>query len=187
MAPRRQLTPQEMADLSSVFYELAHDEKLRPYVAKLVEHKFPQRASSFSDVKQKDEIAKLRQEIAQDKQLQKASEMTRALEKERDELVTTGRYTKEQTDDIKKIIDRHGGTLNYNQAAVLYAHENPSTDPTSRPPEYPTGRTWEFPTVHGRDGKPIAFKDFIADPTTAAHNAAYTVISEFKKRSGIRA
>ena len=102
------------------------------------------------------------------------------------DLVTTGRYTKEQAEDIKKIIDRHGGTLDYNQAAVLYAHENPSSDPTSRPPEYPTGRTWEFPTVSGRDGKPLAFKDFIADPTTAAHNAAYTLIQDFRKRSGAR-
>ena len=175
-----------MADLSSVFYELAHDEKLRPYVAKLVEHKFPQRAASFSDVKQKAEIQQLRNEIAQDKQLAKAAEMTRALDRQRDDLITTGRYTKEQAEDIKKIIDRHGGTLDYNQAAVLYAHENPSSDPTSRPPEYPTGRTWEFPTVSGRDGKPLAFKDFIADPTTAAHNAAYTLIQDFRKRSGAR-
>jgi hypothetical protein len=176
-----------MADLSSVFYELAHDEKLRPYVARLVEHKFPQRAASFADVKQKDEIQKLRNEIAQDKQIAKANEMTRSLNKQRDDLVTSGRYTKEQADEIKKVIDRHGGTLDYNQAAVLYAHENPSADPTSAPPEYPTGRTWEFPTVHGRDGKPIPFKDFITDPTTAAQNAAYSLITDFKKRSGIRA
>jgi len=187
MAPKRQLTPQEMADLSNMFFELAHDPKTRPDVAKLVEHKFPDRVASFSDVKQQNEIEKLRQEMAQRDQLAKANEMQRSLERQRDELVSSGRYTSEQTQEMKQIIDRHGGTIDYNQAAVLYAHEKPPVNHMDGPPDdQRMGSTWEFPTVNGRDGKPIPFADFAKNPNTAAHNADYQVITEFKKRSGVR-
>jgi hypothetical protein len=188
MAPKRQLTPQEMADLSNMFFELAHDPKTRPYVAKLVEHKFPDRATNFTDVKQQNDIAALRQEIAQNQQLAKADEMRRQLDAQRAELVSSGRYTNEQTQEIKQIIDRHGGTLDYNQAAVLYAHEKPHANPQDAPPL--PGRMdarWEFPTVQGRDGKPIPFADFAKDPNAAAHNAAYAVIDGFMSRSRQRA
>lgn len=183
MAAKRQLTPQEMAELSNMFFELSHDPKTRPYVAKLVEHKFPQAAPLFTDVKQSEEVQKLRNELAQRDQLAQAREMQRALEAQRDKLVESGRYTKEQTAEIKQIIDRHGGTLDYNQAAVLYAHEKPPVNPADAPPL--PGRMdarWEFPTVNGRDGKPIPFTDFAKDPNAAAHNAAYAVIDSFMSR-----
>jgi hypothetical protein len=187
MAPKRQLSPQEMADLSSMFMELSHDPKTRPYVAKLVEHKFPDRAASFTDVKHEAQLQALRNEIAQKDQLNQARDMQRALDKQREQLVESGRYTSEQTQEIKQIIDRHGGTLDYNQAAVLYAHEKPPVNHMDGPPEdQRMGSTWEFPTVNGRDGKPIPFADFAKNPNTAAHNAAYQVITEFKKRSGVR-
>jgi hypothetical protein len=188
MAPKRQLTPQEMADLSNMFFELSHDPKTRPYVAKLVEHKFPDRAASFTDVKQSNEVQALRNEIAQRDQLAQAKEMQRALDAQRDRLVESGRYTREQTTEIKQIIDRHGGTLDYDQAAVLYAHEKPPTNPQDAPPL--PGRMdarWEFPTVQGRDGKPIPFGDFAKDPNAAAHNAAYAVIDGFMSRPRQRA
>lgn len=188
MAPKRQLTPQEMADLSNMFFELSHDPKTRPYVAKLVEHKFPDRAASFTDVKQQNEMQALRNEIAQRDQLAKANEMQRALDQQRDKLIESGRYTADQAKEIKGIIDRHGGTLDYNQAAVLYAHENPAVNPADAPPL--PGRMdarWEFPTVPGRDGKPIPFNDFVKDPNAAAHNAAYAVIDGFMSRPRQRA
>jgi hypothetical protein len=187
-APKRQLNPLEQADLASMFFELSHDPKTRPYVAKLVKAKFPDRAASFTDVEHQDQLQALRNELAQKEQLNQAREFQRALDKQRDDLITAGKYTKEQADEIKQIIDRHGSTLDYNQAAVLYAHEKPPVNPMDGPPdEQRMGATWEFPTVNGRDGKPIPFADFAKNPTTAAQNAAYTVISEFKKRSGIRA
>jgi hypothetical protein len=188
VAPKRQLTPLQMQDLAQVFHELAHDKELRPYVAKLVAKKFPDRAASFSDVQQEDRVRALEAKIEQDKQLAAAREMQRALEKQRDDLIKSGRYTKEQTDEIKAIIDRHGSTLDFNQAAVLYAHEKlPAIQMDGPPDDQRPGATWEFPSVNGRDGKPIPFADFAKNPNAAAQNAAYTVISEFKKRAGIRA
>jgi hypothetical protein len=187
MAPKRQLTPNEMAELSSMFFELSHDPKMRPYVAKLVKAKFPDKAASFNDVEQADQLQALRNELAQKDQLSQAREFQRALDKQRDDLVASGRYTTEQTAEIKQIIDRHGSTLDYNQAAVLYAHEKPPVNHMDGPPDdQRPGATWEFPTVNGRDGKPIPFADFAKNPNAAAQNAAYTVISEFKKRSGVR-
>jgi hypothetical protein len=186
MAQQPQLTPQQMADLSGMFYALSHDPQWRPHVAQMVAHKFPQRAASFTDVAQRNEIQKLRNEWQQEKQLAKSQEIERALDRQRDELISSGRYTREQTDEIKGIITRHGGTLDFNQAAVLYAHEKPQVNPMDQPPEYPASRTWEFPTVNGRDGKPIPFGEFIKNPNAAAQNAAYQVITDFRKRSGLR-
>lgn len=187
MAPKRQLSPQEMADLSNMFMELSHDPKTRPYVAKLIEHKFPDRAASFTDVKQEDRVRQLEAKLEQKEQLARANEMQRALDRQREKLIEDGRYTSEQTQEIKQIIDRHGGTLDYNQAAVLYAHEKPPVNHMDGPPEdQRMGSTWEFPTVNGRDGKPIPFADFAKNPNTAAQNAAYQVITEFKRRSGVR-
>ena len=184
MAPRRQLTPIEMADLSRMFFELSHDPKTRKQVAKLVKEKFPDRASSFSDVDMQEQIEALRNEQEQKEQLAQARQFQFELDKQRGELITTGRYNEDQVKDIEKIIARHGSTLDYNTAAVLYAHENPPNGGSEGPPpdERP-GATWEFPTVSGKDGKPLAFADFAANPTAAAQNAAYQVITEFKRRN----
>lgn len=188
MAAKKQLDPVTMEKLSSMFYEMAHDPTMRPYVAKLVKHKFPDEAKHFGDVDTNDKIRALENKIEQDKQLGAAREMQRALDSQRKELVASGRYTEDQANEIKAIIDRHGSTLDYNQAAVLYAHEKPPTNPMDGPPdEQRMGATWEFPTVSGRDGKPIPFADFAKNPNAAAQNAAYQVITEFKKRSGVRA
>ena len=186
MAPR-QLNPQEMDQFSRMFFELTHDEKYRPHMAKLVSHKYPQLAPVFNDVKQEERVRALEAKLEQKEQLARANEMQRALDRQREKLIEDGRYTAEQTQEIKQIIDRHGGTLDYNQAAVLYAHEKPPVNYQDGPPEdQRMGSTWEFPTVNGRDGKPIPFADFAKNPNTAAHNAAYQVITEFKKRSGVR-
>ena len=187
MAPR-QLNPQEMDQFSRMFFELTHDEKYRPHMAKLVSHKYPQLAPVFNDVKQEERVRALEAKLEQKEQLARANEMQRALDRQREKLIEDGRYTAEQTQEIKQIIDRHGGTLDYNQAAVLYAHEKPSVNPQDAPPL--PGRMdarWEFPSVQGRDGKPIPFGEFVKDPNAAAHNAAYAVIDGFMSRPRQRA
>lgn len=184
MAPRRQLTPIEMAELSRMFFELSHDPKTRKQVAKLVKEKFPDRASSFSDVDLQEQVEAVRQEAEQREQIAQARQFQSELDKQRGDLITSGRYNEDQVKDIEKIIARHGSTLDYNTAAVLYAHENPPAGGNDGPPpDERTGATWEFPTVTGKDGKPIPFADFAKNPTAAAQNAAYQVITEYKRRN----
>ncbi len=184
MAPRRQLTPIEMSELSRMFFELSHDPKTRKQVAKLVKEKFPDRAASFSDVDLQDQVQALRDEQEQREQVAEGRRAQEALNRQRGELITSGRYNEDQVQDIEKIIARHGSTLDYNTAAVLYAHENPPNGGNEGPPpDERTGATWEFPTVSGKDGKPIPFADFAKNPTAAAQNAAYQVITEFKRRN----
>ncbi len=183
MAPR-QLTPIEMAELSRMFFELSHDPRTRKQVAKLVKEKFPDRAASFSDVDLQEQVQALRDEQDQREQVAEGRRIQADLDRQRGELITSGRYNEDQVKDIEKIISRHGSTLDYNTAAVLYAHENPpNSGNDGPPPDERAGATWDFPTVPGKDGKPIPFADFAKNPTAAAQNAAYQVISEFKTRN----
>jgi hypothetical protein len=181
MAPRRQLTPVEMEDLSRQYFELVHDPQTRPYIAKLVKHKFPDRAVHFKDVEHAEEIKKLRGEIEQEKHLAAGRQAQEKMQAQRTKLFE--RYNEDQVKDIEKVMQRYGG-VDYDAAAVLYAHENPSVNPEAGPPpEERSGATFEFPTVSGKDGKPLSFEDFAKNPTAAAQNAAYQVITEFKRRN----
>lgn len=178
---KRQLTPAETIDLSNLAYTLAHDPATRAAFAHLVVNKFPERAGSFSDVKMGNEIAALRREIQQDKLRSESKEFERAQKKQRDELVSSGRYTAAQVDDIKKTMDQNG-IVDYNIGAVLYAHETKPPATTGGPPrDKRPGAVWEFGTVPGKDGKPMGFADFVKNPTAAAYDAAYQVIDSFAR------
>jgi Skp family chaperone for outer membrane proteins len=183
-APLRQLSPQEQEELSRMFFELTHDPKTRKSVAKLVKEKFPDKAAGFSDVDMQDQIEALRQEQEQRDLLRQAREYQGELDRQAAEL--SGKYSPDQITAIKAIADRAGNTIDLQTAAVLYAHENPPPNPQDGPPEEQRSGTWEFPSVKGRDGKDIPFADFAKDPNSAARNAAYQTITEFKKRAGIR-
>lgn len=183
-APRGvQLSPQQQADLASLAYELGHNPKTRPGLAKLVEQINPDRAArSFRDVSQSNELAKLRAEIDDKLDLKGARAAKERSEQEKEALKT--RYTDEQIAEIGKRMEQEGMS-SWKSAAVLYAADHPESDPSLRPPppsERP-GATWEFPTVAGKDGKQMDFKSFAADPRTHSLNAAYNIITEFKRKS----
>lgn len=183
MAPR-QPSPEEMADLSSLFLKMAHDPKTRPYVASLVAQVNPERAaSSFSDVAVQNRLNQFEQKIKEVELRSAAKDFERQKNKDRDELISSGRYTKEQTDEIAEIMKKNGLT-DWKIGSIVYAHDHgPSEAERLRPVAGERGSaTWEFPTVNGRDGKPLAFADFIKNPTAAATNAAYQIIDEFKAR-----
>ena len=167
-----------------MFFELSHDPKTRKHVAKLVREKFPDRAGSFSDVVLQEQVQALRDEQEQREQVTEGRRIQAELDRQRGDLITSGRYNEDQVKDIEKIIARHGSTLDYDTAAVLYAHENPpNVGNDGPPPDERTGATLEFPTVSVKDGKPVPFADFAKNPTAAAQNAAYQVITEFKRRN----
>jgi len=177
------LSVEQQADLASLLYELGHNPQTRPGLAQLVNRVDPQRArASFPDVVQHNQFQQLKNEIAQERQRHAAEKEKEKHERQRDKL--RDRYSDEQIGEIDKERTRLGG-IPWDDAAVLYAAKNPETDPRYQPPpqsERP-GAKWDFPTVSGRDGKPMAFKDFAADPRTASMDAAYNIISEFKNRN----
>jgi hypothetical protein len=78
-------------------------------------------------------------------------------------------------------MDRYG-LYDYNAGAVLYAHEKLPEVPEIPLPSDRPGATWEFPSVEGRDGKPIPFAEFVKDPVRASQNAAYRVIGDFRQQ-----
>ncbi len=178
-----QLTPAQMADLSQLAYQLAHGEHRKEF-AKIVKKAAPERAAAFSDVEQEERFQAFKDEQEQKEQLAEGRRIQAELTRQRTDLIGSGRYNEDQVKDIEKIIERHGSTLDYTTAAVLYAHENPPSNPQAGPPEdQRPGATWEFSTVNGRDGKPLSFEQFSKNPTAAAQNAAYQVIDEFKRKN----
>jgi hypothetical protein len=185
MPPRRQLSPTEMADLSGLAYALAHNPGTREAFAELVTKVDPNRASAFSDISVKKRLDSFETKQNEDRLRRDALDFQKAQDKQREDLISSGRYSKEQAEEIKKVMDKNG-IVDYNVGAVLYAHEvKPHEMADGPPPEQRPGATWEFPTVNGKDGKLIPFKEFALNPTAAANNAAYQIITEFKRRSGV--
>jgi hypothetical protein len=178
-----QLDPTTQADLAALFHKLAHDPKTRRTIAKAVKEIEPDRAGAFKDVDHEEQLDALRAEMAEKEQLAEGRRLQQERQKQREKL--TDRYQEPQIQEIEKIIERYGSTIGYEEASVLYAHENPPANPTmdGPPDDQRMGATWEFPTVNGKDGKAIPFADFAKNPNAAAQNAAYNVITEFKKRN----
>ena len=173
------LSVEQQADLASLLYELGHNPQTRAGLAQLVHKVDPQRAvASFPDIAQRNQFAQLERKIDQ-----KLAEDTAQKQKSKYDQQRTAlkeRYSEEQIGEIQKEMNRIG-TPDWEAGATIYAAKNPEADPRYQPPphERPTTK-WEFPTVNGRDGKPMSFKDFAADPRTASMDAAYSVIHEFK-------
>ena len=178
--PPRQLTPQETVDLANVALRLAHDPQTRPYFAKLMRARFPERAGSFKDVEIDEKLNSFRRELEQKDLVAQGKELQRKMDASRADLISSGRYNDKQADEIKALMDKHFLT-DYKLGAVLYAHENPPTDMMLEPPGQRPSATWEFSTVNGRDGKAMTFADFVRSPTAAASDAAYQVIDEFMR------
>ena len=172
------LSVEQQADLASLLYELGHNPQTREGLARLVNVVDPQRArASFPDVVNRHQFAALERKIDQRLATEQAEKQKARYDEQRNGL--KDRYSEEQIGEIQKEMAR-AGVVDWNDGAVLYAAKNPESDPRYQPPDQVPTAKWEFPTVNGRDGKPMSFKDFAADPRTASMNAAYAVIKEFK-------
>lgn len=177
------LSVEQQADLASLAYELGHNPQTRAGLAHLVNRVDPQRArASFPDIVQANQFAALERKVEQRFQKEEAEKLKARHEAQRDKL--RDRYSDEQIGEIQNEMSRAGIT-DWEDGAILYAGRNPAADPRYQPPERHDrpGAKWEFPTVAGRDGKPMTFKDFAHDPRTASMDAAYSIISDFKNRS----
>lgn len=173
------LSVDQQADLAALAYELGHNPQTRDGLAHLVNKVDPQRArASFPDIVQKSQFAQLRNDIEQRFAKQEAEKQKAQYEQQRNRL--KDRYSEEQIGEIAKEM-KSAGITDWENAAILYAAKNPAADPRYQPwdRERPSAK-WDFPTVAGRDGKPMSFKDFAHDPRTASMDAAYSIIDEFK-------
>ena len=180
---RINLTAQQQADLASLAYELGHNPQTRKGLAALVKKISPERAArSFKDVDQEDKFETFKADV-EDRLDLKGAKAAKA--KEDEQRTRLGeRYDEKQIEAIDAVRTRFGMS-DWDAAAVLYSHETGESDPTLKPPaaDQRPGATWEFPTVPGKDGKPMDFKAFAADPRTHSLNEAYRAIGEFKNKS----
>lgn len=178
-----QLTPQQQADLAQVMYGLAQNPQTRKDVAKLVAKLDPKRAaSSFRDVVQEDKFAALERKIDEKLDISGARAAKAKQDEQRAELAS--RYGEDHMKGIDEVAVKYG-ISDLKAAAVLYANENPESDPTLGPPQPDRrpGATWEFPTVRGKDGKDLGFREFASDLRGHSLNEAYRTITDFKNKS----
>jgi len=177
----RQLTPDEQAKYSQMLVGLSQDPQYRNFIAPMIAKKYPEHAGSFSDVALTNRMTEFEKKMARKETEAELAKFNARAEAQRRELVRSGRYTDDQTKEIRAVMDRYG-LYDYNAGAVLYSHERePATPDIPMPTDGPTA-TWEFPSVVGRDGQAIPFADFVKDPNGASLNAAYRVISEFRQK-----
>jgi hypothetical protein len=169
-----------MAKYSQMLVGLSQDPQYRNFIAPMIARKYPEHAGSFSDVAMNNRMNDFERRMAKKEADQALAAHARAMEQQRRALVNSGRYTEDQTKEIKAVMDRYN-MFDYNAGAVLYSHEKAPEIPDMPPPSERPGATWEFPTVEGRDGKAIPFADFVKDPNGASLNAAYKVIGDFRK------
>ena len=171
------LSVEQQADLAALAYELGHNPQTRSGLAQLVNKVDPQRArASFPDVVQQSQFAQLEQKVEQRFARAEAEKLKATRDAERNSL--RDRYSDEQIGEIEKEMQR-AGTSNWEDGAILYGAKNTASDPRYQPPPPDHGTKWEFPTVNGRDGKPMSFKEFAADPRTASNNMARQMITDF--------
>jgi len=180
--PIVKLSPQDMDRLSRLSYSLSHNPKTRAQFADLVKEVDPSASKAFTDVFLKKEFEQFKKSI-EDERLQEKMQRAQASRQHQKSTVITKRGF--NPDQVKAVEDlmTHYGISDYEAAADIYAQRNPGEDPNLKPPpdiEH-GGSTWEFPTVPGQDGKMLKFEDFHKNPQKASRNAAFQVITEFKR------
>ena len=177
------LSPQDMARLSTLMYELAHNEKTRAATARLIAQVDPATAkSAFTDVAQDDKLARFMKQIQDERLHEKAARITEAKDSQKRDVISRHGYSDEQVKELEKIQTQYGFS-DWDAAARIYSTYNPPDDPRLTPPPEMRGEsTWDFPTVPGPDGKPLAFKDYIQNPRKYSNNTAMQMITDFKRK-----
>jgi hypothetical protein len=181
MSDKINLSPQDMARLSTLLYKMSHDPKTREDTARVMARVDPQAAKAFADVQLKDQFAQFRKEMEDEKLRERVAQAQTKQRDQRKQLA--GRFSEEQIVEIEKNYMTPLGLGDYLAASKIYAADNPATHPELIvPPEVESGgATWEFPTVPGKDGKMLSFEDFAKNPVKASRDAAIQVITEFKR------
>jgi hypothetical protein len=175
-----QLSPQEMADLSKLMWAISHDPKTRAATARIVAAIDPQTArTAFHDVVQDEKLARVLKTIEDDKLKDKMERITEGREHQKREVIRKRGLNADAVKAIENLRTQYGFS-DWEAAADIYATRNPPTDPSLDPPPEITGSTFDFPTVPGRDGKMLDFKDYIQNPRKHSNDMAYQMIRDFK-------
>jgi hypothetical protein len=172
-----QLSPEQQASISDLFYELCHDPKTRKKARDLIKDRDPALAAQFADVTVDERMEEFEAKQADKELKRQQDEHVRRLSEQRAALIADGKYTEDQVKEMETGVMARYGLSDYKAAATLYASENPPATPTP-PALKPGGATWEFPSVEV-GGKVVPFADFAKDPAGASRNAAFNVIEGF--------
>jgi hypothetical protein len=177
-----QLSPADMDRLSKLAFNLSHNEKTRKDFAGLVKQVDPNAARAFGDVALEEKFDAFTKKFDDDRLAERMQHVARARDQQKREVIAKRKLNEDQVKAIDKIM-QHYGLPDWVAGADIYAQRNPPPRPDLEPPPeiLHGGSTWEFPTVPGKDGKMMGFKDFKDDLNGATRNAAIQVITEFKR------
>jgi len=180
--PIVKLSPADMDRLSQLAYRLAHNDQTRREFAELVGKVDPQTAKAFPEVALEKKFEAFKKGIEDERLQEKMQRAQYARQHQKSTVITKRGFNPDQVKAVEDLMT-HYGISDYEAAADIYAQRNPGEDPALKPPPEIEhgGSTWEFPTVPGKDGKMLAFEDFRKDPSKASRNAAFQVITEFKR------
>lgn len=175
------LSPQEMAGLASLAYEISQNPKTRSHFATLAATVDPSTAGAFIDVQVDRKINALLHKLETDKQAERTATVLARQEEQRRAVIKKNGYDDTQAQALDAIRTEYG-LSDWSAAAAIYASRNPPVNPhLEPPPEQLDGATWEFGTVPGKDGKMLTFPDFAKDPRKHANRTATMMITEFKR------
>lgn len=178
---RVQLSPSDMARLSELAYNLAHNNKTRAQFANLVAQVDPSSAKAFSDVAVDMKLNAFMRKIEDDRMKEKMGQVQQAKESQKNQVIKARKLNADQVKELEKIQTQYGFS-DWGAAADIYATRHPAENPALVPPPETYGEsTWEFPTVPGPDGKMLAFKDYVQNPRKFSNNTAIQMITEFKR------
>jgi len=176
------LSPADMDRLSRLAFNLSHNEQTRKEFAGLVKKVDPGAAKAFGDVFLEEKFNEFTKKFEDDRLAERMQNVARARDQQKRNVITKRKLNENQVKEIDKIM-QHYGLPDWEAGADIYAQRNPPPNPALQPPPeiMAGGATWEFPTVPGKDGKMMSFKDFKDDMNGATRNAAIQVITEFKR------
>lgn len=158
------ILPETQMKLGNMMHELLHGED-REVVADVLTKKFPEYKLQMPDVEIKKLEKRLRDEREQEKQEIENQKMVSRLERQRQKLVDSGKYTSEDVEKIESYMQERG-IGDYEDGATLYGARHA---PAASTPEIKTSK-WEMPS----------FKGLAENPNKWANDEAYKAIGELR-------
>jgi hypothetical protein len=180
--PNLKLSPVDMERLSRLALNLSSNEKTRAGFAQLVQQVDPQAGKAFTDVILERKFNEFTKKFENDRLQERMERAQQNRARQKSAIIAKRGFSEDQVRQVETLMT-HYGVNDWEAAADIYAQRNPPENPDLKPPPELVhgGATWEFPTVPGEDGKMLSFSDFRKDPKGASMNAAFRVITEFKR------
>lgn len=164
------LAPDVRDDLAELAMKLAANKDTRKTFLGAVKKVDPQRRFPSQEVDDlREELQAAREQEKEEARLTREREQIENRLAEQRRALNGRGYSEEQIKEVEGVMTKYGIT-DYEAGADLWQ--------ARRPPENPAGptATWEMPTI---GNTPLA--DLIADPTKAARNEAFNVITEIRR------